>query len=86
MPSLKQAWVTPLLCSHQDLFSISLESEHVTEEFRRIHQVENVFPAEPTPEPPLRHVMVISVLDLKDIVTLRDALNKICYQYNVDRQ
>jgi hypothetical protein len=69
---IKNAWIT----SHDGgLRSLSIESQHVSPAYKRAHVTEAVFPANPTPEYPERHVVGLSLLDIEDFVTLRNAID-----------
>jgi hypothetical protein len=69
---IKNAWITP---HDGGLASLSIESQHVSPVYKRAHVTEAVFPANPTPEHPERHVVGLSLLDIEDFVTLRNAID-----------
>jgi hypothetical protein len=69
---IKNAWITP---HDAGLASLSIESQHVSPAHMRAHVTEAVFPANPTPEHPERHVVGLSLLDIEDFVTLRNAID-----------
>lgn len=80
MGLIKQAWIT----EHDvGLVTISLESKHVTERYMRVKVHEHEFPEVPSKNNPLRHTVVISLLDEED---LKKILNIICKQLGYEVQ
>lgn len=71
--TLKKAWLTE---GDASLSSLSLESAEPMPEYCRIHAHEHLFPAEPTPSHPLRHVINIGLFSFDDLIAIRDAINK----------
>lgn len=76
MSYLKKAWVTDQSSRGASLYSLSLESEQPTDH-NRIKIREMFHPAEPTPENPLHHVLILSHLDQDDINKLCKVLDKV---------
>jgi hypothetical protein len=73
MMSLKKAWITP---STNTLSTLSLESEHVDPEWRRLSVYEAVFPDDPSPDQSRRHTIVIQLMDVDDLIKLRDVISE----------
>ena len=64
MSAIKKVWIT----EHDvGLVALSMESVHVIEKFRRIHMREMEFPEVPSKNNPLRHTIVVSLLDDEDL-------------------
>lgn len=74
MMSLKSAWLTAWPTS--DLFTLSLESKMPENENLRIRVRDLEFPGKPTKKNPLRHTIVIGVMDLDDLRLLRDVIDR----------
>ncbi|RQS39747.1 hypothetical protein [Burkholderia sp. Bp8990] len=77
MNTLKRVWWTDHSTPRNGICTISLESADATAEHRRLRAEERAFPANPTPEHPLRHVVVLSLLGVDDVRMLRDTCNQI---------
>jgi hypothetical protein len=75
MTTLKKVWITEWPTA-LDLFSLSLESAQAEPEYARVHVEQNLFPAVPTPERPLRHVVKLGLLNRDDLVAIRDAIDR----------
>ena len=71
---LKKAWVGE---ATRQLYSLSLESGIVEPDYNRIKVNQHSYPANPTPEHPLRHVTVIQFLDQNDINKLAQLLDTV---------
>lgn len=70
--TLKKVWLT----EHENLSSLSMESEDPSQPHTRIIFHESFHPANPTPEHPLRHVLVISCLTDEDLCKLHKAIGR----------
>ena len=64
---LKKAWITP---GDGDFCALTLESAEVTPEYRRLLVRESTHPANPTPQHPLRHAIVIPLLSDADLAAI----------------
>jgi hypothetical protein len=64
---LKKAWITP---GDGDFCALTLESAEVTPEYRRLSVRESTHPANPTPQHPLRHAIVIPLLSDEDLAAI----------------
>ena len=74
MKNLKKAWITPH--GSADLVTLSLESEHVFPEYRRVNASEMIYPDVPTAEHPQKHTTTILCLSHADLLTIREAIDK----------
>ena len=71
---VRQVWITDAqVCG---LTTLSIESEHAVNEYQRVISKEHTFPAEPTEEHPLRHVVMLSLFDSDDLLKIYDAIGK----------
>lgn len=71
---LKRVWVTP---AHSgELHTLSLESARPDADSTRLRINEDTFPHAPTPLHPMRHVAVLSCLDLEDLVAISTAIQE----------
>ena len=58
------------------LTTLSIESSNAMNDYMRVKADENLFPAKPTPENPLRHTVVLGLFDRDDLWTLKEAIDK----------
>lgn len=77
MSSIKKVWLTE---AGADLFSITFESAQPQDSHMRIKAREILFPANPTPEHPLRHTLNLGLLDVDDLGMLFNALGTFLYK------
>lgn len=70
---IKKVWLNPF-ATNQDMFHLCLESAMPNEPYTRVTATEMVFPTTPTPDFPLRHTLSLGLLEMDDIVLLRDTL------------
>lgn len=70
--TIKKVWLTEI----EPFTSLSLESADPLEEHTRLHFREALYPADPTPENPLRHVLVISCLTDEDLAMLYNGIGE----------
>lgn len=75
--AIKKVWVNE---SGADLYSLSIESARVSEPHMRVKVVELVFPANPTPEHPLRHTINLGLLTEEDLHKIYETLFKFLYK------
>jgi hypothetical protein len=71
--TLKKAWLTEWPTA-DGLYTLSLESAE-TDQIHRLSADHRCFPANPTPEHPLRHVVKLALLSDDDLRSIRDAIN-----------
>ena len=73
--TIKKVWI---LDWDEEIVSMTLESENVIveETGNRIQVQEQVFPDRPTKVHPLRHIVYLGLFDIKDLYTIRDAIDK----------
>lgn len=69
---LRQAWVTEF---DKGLVSLSLESNRTMPEYERVRIREMIYP-ENIPLENRRHVLMVSLFDDRDLMMIRDAINK----------
>ena len=79
MSSIKKVWVTAA-DADADLFSITFESAQPKEPHLRVEARQMLFPANPTPEHPLRHTLNLGLLDIDDLEMLFKALDTFLYK------
>lgn len=72
MNSLKRAWLTP---HDAGLAALTVESGHPEIDYKRIRAESRNFPAEPSPEHPLRHTIVLGLFDVDDLLKIRSAID-----------
>ncbi len=70
---LKKVWFTG---SASDLVALSIESADPTVEHHRVTGRNLLYPHVPTAHYPLRHVLVVEMLGVEDLVMIRDAINE----------
>jgi hypothetical protein len=73
MSQLKSAWITP---HDADLASLTLESANPGIEYLRVNCTTHLFPENPNPEYPLKHILVIGLLSYNDLILLRNTIDK----------
>ena len=84
MLTLKKVWLTKY-DENSDLYSLTLESIGPEKNSgKKICVTENTFPANPTPEHPKRHVIVISLFDTDDLIILRNNIDNILHTNEVE--
>jgi hypothetical protein len=77
---LKKAWVTE---HDAGLAMLSLECSNPGG--AGPHCDERTFPAKPSPEHPMRRVIVVGLLDEDDLILIRDTINEILVENHHDR-
>lgn len=68
---LKKCWVTSI---NAHLTSITFESEEPAREEKRLSSQTMLFPERPTPENPLRHVIILGLVNREDLEKIRDTI------------
>jgi 7-keto-8-aminopelargonate synthetase-like enzyme len=72
---IEKVWVNSLIDFR--LFSLSIQSKSAIKEEQKLHVREMTFPAVPTEEHPLRHVINIGALTPEDINLLAQTLDTV---------
>lgn len=72
MASIRKVWLNP---HGGGVVNMGIESCTVDPPHYRVHVRENLFPAEPTPEHPLRHTVNVGLFDDTDLRQIRDAID-----------
>jgi len=68
---LKKCWITPI---SDRLTSITFESEEPEREEKRLSSQTSLFPERPSPEDPLRHVIILGLVNREDLEKIRDTI------------
>lgn len=69
---MKSCWLTDR--DRTVLNTLSIESENLAPEYMRIKVTEVIAPQNPTPEHPLRHVIVLNFLTDDDLIELHNKI------------
>lgn len=71
MSAIKGIWIT----KHDgDLVSLSMESEIVEPEYRRLKVEERAFPEKPTVKHPKRHTISVKLLSVEDLEFIMETI------------
>jgi hypothetical protein len=72
--AIKKVWLGPW-ATCEDVHTISIESVGSQDGIDPLSVEDTHFPVNPTPERPLRHVVLLRLLDIEDLISLRDAID-----------
>jgi hypothetical protein len=75
MNSIKKVWVSNI-SERSEIYSITFESSTPDVDFLRVRAREMSFPAEPTPEKPLRHTVNIATFSREDLIEIYNTIGQ----------
>jgi hypothetical protein len=64
---MKTCWITPHILNK---FSLSIESNDPENDYNRVLTEERIFPAVPSPDRPLRHVIILKLFSRQELLKL----------------